>query len=83
MKKEMITFRASEETCSTIAKIMDEWNMDRTTVIVLALYTLHIHLSQKKYKNLHEIVETLQSLAPAELAEFGRFSWGAPRVKKR
>ena len=62
----MIAFRASEEVCNTIVKIMDEWNTDRTTVMVLALYALHIHLSQKKYRNLYEIIDTLQSHAPKD-----------------
>ena len=83
MKKEMITFRASEETCNTIAEIMDYWNTDRTTVMTLALYSLHIHLSERRHQTLHEIIDSLHSRAPKDLADFGRFSWGAPRVKRR
>ena len=83
MKKKMITFRASEEACNTIATIMNKWHTDRTTVMALALYTLHIHLSERKYQPLNEIIDALRSRAPKDLADFGRFSWGAPRVKKR
>lgn len=57
-------------------KLMNDWNLDRTSVIKLSLYLfcIHAHHSQIPHQDLHRLVRELERLAPPGFPDYGSFA---------
>ena len=59
-----------------ITKLMQERNLDRTSVMKLALYMLSSHMSQPdvKKKSIHQVLAEIESQAPERFPDFATFA---------
>lgn len=57
-------------------KIMNDWSIDRTSVIKLSLYLFAIHARNRESKenNLWSIVQELEKLAPSDFPDYASFA---------
>lgn len=76
----IICFRATEAIHDTIARIMDERMIDRTTTIKLALYYFDTYMRQAKTDkmDLFDIVRDLEAASAPEQGSFAAFSLPSP-----
>lgn len=76
-KSRTITCRVSEYVCEQIQRIMDERNIDRSTVIKLALYVLDSYMSRRDVQqmDLFAIIADLEKSASSTQPKFAQFSW--------
>lgn len=70
------TFRSTRTMDSYMNEIMNGWDLDRTSVIKLALYlfAIHAHHSRRRKLDLWEIVHELEELAPADFPAYADFA---------
>lgn len=57
-------------------KIMNDWGIDRTSVIKLSLYLFAIHTRKRssEQNDLWSIVEELEKLAPTDFPDYASFA---------
>ncbi len=55
---------------------MQEWEIDRTSVIKLSLYLLSIHMKHSKIKHhdRHGLIHEIEQLAPADFPDYASFA---------
>lgn len=75
------TFKYTDTMQKAMEAVMDEWYLDRTSVIRLALYMLVSYLNQESTRrmNLHELVAELERLAPPHYPTYAQFCSGTGR----
>ena len=77
-KRTVVTFRSTREMDRLITKLMKERNLDRTSVIKLALYMLGSYMSRPdvKKKCIHQVLAEIESQAPERFPDFATFAVG-------
>lgn len=75
-KRLAYTFRCTEPMRQSIERVMQERNIDRTSVIKLSLYMLTTYMSRKDVRamNLHELVKHIEQMSPAQKRSFADYS---------
>lgn len=75
-KRLAYTFRCTDAMRRSIEHVMQERNIDRTSVIKLSLYMLTTYLSRKDVRamNLHELVKHIEQMSPAQKQTFADYS---------
>lgn len=70
------TFRSTELMDDVMEDIMKQWEIDRTSVIKLALYKLATYMADDKVRGMsrHELVAALEARKPADFPPFGAFA---------
>lgn len=70
------TFRSTKMMDSSMEKLMNDWNIDRTSVIKLSLYLLSIHMQQSKiaYRDLYGLIREIEALAPPDFPDYASFA---------
>lgn len=73
MIDKIIIFRASEALCECIDRIMKERDIDKTSVIRLAIYVLCVWMGQAEIRemDLPRFIEALGNMAPEDMPAFG------------
>lgn len=74
-KRLAYTFRCPEPMRKSLEQIMVERNLDRTSVIKLALYHFckTMHRREMKKKNLYQVVQMMESEEPEKFMSFEEF----------
>lgn len=69
------TFRCPEPMRTAMEQIMEERNLDRTSVIKLALYLLCKTLKRREFKkkDLYQVVRLMEQMAPEKYMSFDEF----------
>lgn len=80
----IITFRATKMMSAAIKRIMDERNIDQTSVIKLALYHIDTHMRKEetRQRNMAEVVMEMERAAAPEQKSFARFSLTPKRAAR-
>lgn len=70
------TFRCTKLMEQNVSDLMQTWNLDRTSIIKLALYLFCIHSKKCKiaHQDLYALVREIESLAPPEFPDYGSFA---------
>lgn len=57
-------------------KLMNEWDIDRTSVIKLSLYLLSIHMQQSKiaHQDLYGLIREIEDMAPPDFPDYASFA---------
>lgn len=76
MKKQtMITFRASVYTITTLTRLMNERNVDRTSIIKLALYLLDTYMQRPRIQRMN-MLDIVRSIEKHSHISFSDYSLG-------
>ena len=70
------TFRSTKMMDQSMPHLMQEWEIDRTSVIKLSLYLLSIHMKHSKIKN-HDrygLIHEIEKLAPPDFPDYASFA---------
>lgn len=69
------TFKCTDTMQHAVQGIMDDWNLDRTSVIKLALYMLSAYMSKEETRrlDLYGLVEDLEKQAPPHYPRYADF----------
>ncbi len=72
------SFRCSQAMDASLSRIMKEQGLNRSSVIRLALYTLHCYLYRKDVQglSLEQLLGRIESLSPEPGQSFARFLSG-------
>lgn len=70
------TFRSTKMMDQSMSHLMQEWEIDRTSVIKLSLYLLSIHMKHSKIKHhdRHGLIHEIEQLAPADFPDYASFA---------
>lgn len=70
------TFRSTKLMDTCMMQVMEQWEIDRTSVIKLALYLFAIYMRECKIPNqdLGALVRDLELKAPAGFPDYGTFA---------
>lgn len=77
-RRSIYTFRSTEMMDKFMNTMMEEWDLDRTSVIKLALYRLSLFMKDRHADkmDLFELVAELERGKPADFPGFGDFGEG-------
>ena len=83
-KRTVVTFRCTREMDRLITRLMMERNLDRTSVMKLALYMLGGYMSRPdvKKKSIHQVLAEIETQAPDSFPDFATFAVGRPAHSK-
>ncbi len=75
-KRTVVTFRCTREMDRLITKLMEERNLDRTSVMKLALYMLGGYMSRPdvKKKSTRQVLTELETCVPCGFPKFAAFA---------
>ena len=75
-KRTVVTFRCTREMDRLITRLMMERNVDRTSIMKLALYMLGGHMSRAAVRkmDIREVVEELETRVPRGFPKFAAFA---------
>ena len=75
-KRTVVTFRCTREMDRLITKLMQERNLDRTSVMKLALYMLSSHMSRwdVRKQSLRQVLADMEAHAPRRFPSFATFA---------
>ena len=70
------TFRSSKMMDQSMTRLMQDWEIDRTSVIKLSLYLFSIHMQQSNiaHQDLYGLIEELEHLAPPDFPDYASFA---------
>lgn len=70
------TFRSTRMMEQSMSELMQDWDIDRTSVIKLSLYLFTIHMKQSKvaHKDLYGLIRDIERLAPPEFPDYASFA---------
>ncbi len=59
-----------------MSEVMDDWAIDRTSVIKLSLYLLAIHMKQSKiaHQDLFGLIRDIELQAPPDFPDYASFA---------
>lgn len=74
--KKAHTFRSTEMMDTCMTNMMHDWEIDRTSVIKLALYLFSIHMEHSKVnrRDHNGLVHELEQLAPPDFPNYASFA---------
>ena len=75
-KRTVVTFRSTRDMDRLITRLMMERNLDRTSIMKLALYMLGGHMSRAAVRkmDIREVVEELETRVPRGFPKFAAFA---------
>lgn len=84
-KRTVVTFRCTREMDRLITRLMMERNLDRTSIMKLALYMLGGHMSRAAVRkmDIREVVEELETRVPRGFPKFAAFATEQRRRRRR
>lgn len=70
------TFRSTLVMEQCMDELMQDWEIDRTSVIKLSLYLLSIHMKQSQlaHRDLYGLIRELELLAPPGFPDYASFA---------
>jgi hypothetical protein len=70
------TFRSTKLMDACMLQVMEKWEIDRTSVIKLALYLLSIYMKKCDVpaQNLNALVRDIELKAPSDFPDYGTFA---------
>lgn len=73
--KKSISFKCSPSFQCSIQRIMNERNIDKSSIIKLALYLLDGYMQQDEIKklNIFQLVDSIEKVGPQDRLDFGDF----------
>lgn len=74
-QRKTYTFKCSDTIQAAVSEIMDTWQLDRTSVIKLALFQLSAYLQKEEVKSLslYELVEEMERQTPPDFPSYALF----------
>lgn len=70
------TFRSTEMMEHCMARLMQAWEIDRTSVIKLSLYLFCMHMEKSKIEpqDLYGLIREIELMAPPGFPDYGTFA---------
>ena len=70
------TFRCTKRMENSMNELMNNWEIDRTSVIKLALYLFAIHMQQSKIERMDHrgLIHEIERMAPPDFPDYASFA---------